>query len=55
LVTGKRERRWNVALERVREIEERIRAHHHGMGSKPVVTREEFAELAGMILIRMFD
>ena len=46
LVTDELERRWNVTLERVREIEERIRAHHHGKPSNPVATREQFAELA---------
>jgi hypothetical protein len=46
LVAIEPERRWNAALERVQEIEERIRAHHHGTVSNPVATREQFAELA---------
>lgn len=46
LVTGELERRWNQALQRVREIEARIDQHLHGTGSQPIATPEEFADLA---------
>jgi DNA invertase Pin-like site-specific DNA recombinase len=46
LVADELERRWNTALQRVREIEERIDQHVHG-GRQPVVpTRDEFEKLA---------
>ena len=46
LVADELERRWNTALQRVREIEARIDQHVHG-GRQPVVpTRDEFENLA---------
>src|SRR3989442_15959143 len=46
LVADELERRWNTALQRVREIEERIEQDTHG-SSRPVVpTRDEFENLA---------
>jgi hypothetical protein len=46
LVTDELERRWNQALERVSEIEQRI-AHHSGLvPQEPAPTMEEFTALA---------
>jgi DNA invertase Pin-like site-specific DNA recombinase len=46
LVADELERRWNTALQRVREIEERIDRHVHGRCQPVVPTREEFENLA---------
>jgi DNA invertase Pin-like site-specific DNA recombinase len=46
LVADELERRWNSALQRVREIEERIDQHRHGPSQAAVPTREEFEHLA---------
>ena len=46
LVADELERRWNSALQRVREIEERIDRHVHGRCQPVVPTREEFENLA---------
>jgi DNA invertase Pin-like site-specific DNA recombinase len=46
LVTDELERRWNLALQRAKEIEARIENHLKGTGRIPVPTREEFDDLA---------
>jgi DNA invertase Pin-like site-specific DNA recombinase len=46
LVTDELERRWNQALQRVREIESQIQQHLDHQGQSAVPTREEFADLA---------
>src|SRR5438445_8753829 len=46
LVADELERRWNTALQRVREIEERIEQHTHGRSQPLVPTRDEFENLA---------
>jgi hypothetical protein len=46
LVTDELERRWNQALERVREIELRIAAHTKGHAQSGRPSRQEFEELA---------
>jgi DNA invertase Pin-like site-specific DNA recombinase len=46
LVTDELERRWNQALERVREIEQRIAQHCGPLQEEPVPTMEEFSALA---------
>jgi hypothetical protein len=46
LVADELERRWNNALQRVREIEERIDQHVHGRRQPVIPTREEFQNLA---------
>jgi hypothetical protein len=46
LVADELERRWNQALQRVREIEERIEQHVQGRQQAVVPTREEFEDLA---------
>lgn len=46
LVADELERRWNTALQRVREIEKRIDRHGHGRCQPVVPTREEFENLA---------
>ena len=46
LVADELERRWNSALQRVREIEERIDQHVHGRHQPVIPTREEFENLA---------
>ena len=46
LVADELERRWNTALQRVREIEGRIEQHVHGRSQVVVPTREEFESLA---------
>jgi len=46
LVADELERRWNQALQRVREIEQRIHQHVQGREQAVVPTREEFEHLA---------
>jgi len=46
LVTDELERRWNQALERVREIETRIAAYQDGHAQHRPATQKEFEELA---------
>ena len=46
LVADELERRWNLSLKRVREIEDRLEAYRNSSVSTPAVTREQFAELA---------
>lgn len=46
LVTDELERRWNVALQRVSDLELRIERHHGTRNDSPEATAEEFAELA---------
>jgi DNA invertase Pin-like site-specific DNA recombinase len=46
LVTEELERRWNQALERVREIEIRIAAQQHGNAQQAPPSRQEFEDLA---------
>ena len=46
LVADELERRWNQALQQVREIELRIEQHVHGQGKASTATREEYEELA---------
>ena len=46
LVADELERRWNQALERVREIEQRIAQHAAARPQEPVPTAEEFSGLA---------
>lgn len=46
LVTDELERRWNQALERVREIESRIEQHRGAAKQEPAPTAEEFSALA---------
>jgi DNA invertase Pin-like site-specific DNA recombinase len=46
LVADELERRWNIALQHVREIEERIDQHEHGRRQPVVPTRAEFEHLA---------
>jgi DNA invertase Pin-like site-specific DNA recombinase len=46
LVADELERRWNTALQRVREIEARIDQHVHDRGQPVVPTRDEFEHLA---------
>ena len=46
LVAGELERRWNQALQHVREIEERIEQHVQGRRQAVVPTREAFENLA---------
>jgi DNA invertase Pin-like site-specific DNA recombinase len=46
LVTDELERRWNQALQRVRELESQIQQHLEGQGQFAVPTREDFADLA---------
>lgn len=46
LVADELERRWNQALARVREIEQRIAQHDDGRGVEPVPASEDFAALA---------
>lgn len=49
LVADELERRWNLALQRVREIEQRIEQHVQGQGKATTPTREEFEELAAKL------
>ena len=46
LVTDELERRWNQALQRVREIESQIQQHTDHQGQLAVPTPEEFGDLA---------
>jgi DNA invertase Pin-like site-specific DNA recombinase len=46
LVTDELERRWNQALQRVREIESQVQQYLERRGQSAVPTREEFADLA---------
>ena len=46
LVTGELERRWNLALERVQELENRIKTYHEHHPQRPVATLEDFEDLA---------
>ena len=46
LVTDELERRWNQALQRVREIESQVQQYLDRRGQSAVPTREEFADLA---------
>lgn len=46
LVADELERRWNQALERVREIEQRVVQHTDSQDAQPAPTLEEFSELA---------
>lgn len=46
LVADELERRWNQALERVREIEQRIAQHTGTLQEEPAPTLEEFSALA---------
>jgi hypothetical protein len=46
LVADELERRWNQALERLREIERRIEQHNGARQQQPAPTMEEFAALA---------
>lgn len=46
LVADELERRWNTALQRVREIEERLDRHVHDRCQAVIPTREEFENLA---------
>ena len=49
LVADELERRWNQALQQVREIELRIEHHVHGQGKVSTATREEYEELASKL------
>ena len=49
LVADELERRWNQALEGVRDLERRIDQHSGTRASEPVPTEGEFAELAGRL------
>jgi len=46
LVADELERRWNQALERVREIEQRIAQHTESQDEQPAPTLEDFSGLA---------
>jgi hypothetical protein len=49
LVADELECRWNQALQRVQEIEQRIEQHVHGQGKTATPTREEFQDLAAKL------
>jgi hypothetical protein len=49
LVTDELERRWNQALQRVREVEGRIEQHSVSVGTVAAVGVEEFADLAAQL------
>jgi hypothetical protein len=49
LVADELERRWNQALQRVQEIEQRIEQHVQGQGKTTTPTREEFDDLAAKL------
>jgi hypothetical protein len=49
LVTAELERRWNLALHHVREIELRIEQHGAGIDQGPATTDESFHELADQV------
>lgn len=55
LVTEELERRWNLALERVREIELRIAAQQHGQAQPSRSSRQEFEELAANLEAVWYD
>jgi len=55
LVTDELERRWNGALERVREIETRIAAHQDGNAQHRPATLKEFEELAANLETVWYD
>jgi hypothetical protein len=55
LVTEELERRWNLALERVREIELRIAAQQHGQAQPSRPSRQEFEELAANLEAVWYD
>jgi len=46
LVTGELERRWNLALQRVREIGVRIEQHRAAADASPAASREDFDQLS---------
>jgi DNA invertase Pin-like site-specific DNA recombinase len=46
LVADELERRWNQALQRVREVEAQIEQHHRRQDQAAAPTQEEFADLA---------
>lgn len=54
-VTEELERRWNLALERVREIELRIAAQQHGQAQPSRSSRQEFEELAANLEAVWYD
>lgn len=49
LVTAELERRWNLSLQHVRDIETRIEKHIAEIDQGPVVTREDFDQLASQL------
>lgn len=49
LVADELERRWNQALQRVQEIEQRIEQHVQGQGKTTTPSREEFEDLAAKL------
>ena len=49
LVADELECRWNQALQRVQEIEQRIEQHVHGQEKTATPTREEFEDLAAKL------
>jgi DNA invertase Pin-like site-specific DNA recombinase len=49
LVTDELERRWNQALQRVREVEERIEQRSLSVGAVPSAGVEEFSDLAAQL------
>jgi DNA invertase Pin-like site-specific DNA recombinase len=49
LVTAELERRWNLSLQHVRDIETRIEQHAAEIDQGPVVTREDFHQLASQL------
>jgi DNA invertase Pin-like site-specific DNA recombinase len=49
LVTAELERRWNLSLQHVRDIETRIEQHIAEIDQGPVVTREDFDQLASQL------
>ena len=55
LVTEELECRWNLALERVREIELRIATQQHGQAQPSRPSRQEFEELAANLEAVWYD
>jgi len=49
LVTAELERRWNLSLQHMRDIETRIEQHAAEIDQGPVVTREDFHQLASQL------
>jgi DNA invertase Pin-like site-specific DNA recombinase len=49
LVTAELERRWNLSLQHVRDIETRIEQHAAEIDQDPVVTGEDFHQLASQL------